>query len=61
MCEQVKFEAENDQLKRDLLKYGAHTVLCTSLHWKECICGFDEVKKQALVIIIEDQRRMWSF
>lgn len=49
--------AENDSLKRNMIKYGAHTRVCIG---EKCICGFDEVKEQALEIIIEDQRRQWK-
>ena len=60
MCKEDSLQAENDSLKRDLIKYGAHTVLCTFVHKGKCICGFDEVKENALEIIIEDQRRLWT-
>ena len=54
-------EAENDQLKRDLLKYGAHTWKCSSYNNRDkCICGFDEVKENALMIIIKDQRKSFN-
>ena len=45
MEKHTKLLNRNEQLLKDLLKYGAHAKVCLG---EKCVCGFDDVKEQAL-------------
>lgn len=52
-----KLQDEIRLWKRNFIKYGAHRYCFDK---DKCTCGFDEIKEQALAVIIEEQRMLFE-